>query len=833
MERISGRLHDETRGETLAQIAVRMRADVAELKRKGTLPEGVEVSVRTRSGNSVDLIVTGLLDAKTWREEDGSRRELTPYGRRISDALENVHGAYNEKRDHGGGQDYADQRYFGGVELLTEERQAWEREWRGDRQAKTARARQARATAEAAPLRATVKDGRPVALVVAQRDGGAVVDTVVLETWRRAGELTGSEVDYRLGEAGWKILDYVRRSKSNPVPYWTVEPTTAATKAAAGNAPATPAAPAPEPEQPPAMAEVDTSPAPTTAPDPEPQQPPAEVVEPAVAEAPAAATEEAAASAPRDKLAVTVATFDTERIVQLLGAISRRRSMPTGHEATVGRALIGELRTRLPAAFDAVAEVDPGSKGYLRALVKAASSAPPPPRGTPAKDDRELCEADPRARPIELDGTGLSGTHCPTPVNRRRALIPTRPELGSTTGAEKCMELATWSLPGDFATPPSGLAEGFCIKHAAEKLRDRPLPEVEEPAAEPDAASTQPEQPAEQPAEDGDDAWNWDGLTLHHSTPEGTILFGTSHGDGAYEALQAAGQHWKRGRKGVVEGELFVPRSRGHAPQLAFLAKAEEVLVAAGFKVRGEIDEAPRVAEARADESERAGERVERLDRGAKRASAGAEAAGRRADEIGERFTGAQPIVGSPAVRRGALRDQARMHAADDRRWELDRKAKYLADRAAAAAKAAARKDKPLQIARRIARAETELRKVEQKRKGLAPGPVLDQLDIDAAHAAERITLDRDALAVHVEEGRWRIVPIKEIKPGDAVLSDGWGRVESVGRTRVKIDAGPGMEIYWGIHEIGDHRTAAQLAEARERRAQQKAAAAASDSAPE
>jgi hypothetical protein len=64
------------------------------------------------------------------------------------------------------------------------------------------------------------------------------------------------------------------------------------------------------------------------------------------------------------------------------------------------------------------------------------------------------------------------------------------------------------------------------------------------------------------------------------------------------------------------------------------------------------------------------------------------------------------------------------------------------------------------------------------------------------------------------------------VAKGDAVLTPiGWGIADKVNPKTVEIESEPGMTLKYGYHEIGNHWTAAKLAEVRAR----KAAAAAAD----
>lgn len=75
---------------------------------------------------------------------------------------------------------------------------------------------------------------------------------------------------------------------------------------------------------------------------------------------------------------------------------------------------------------------------------------------------------------IEMNGRGMSGTHCAHVVNRRRPLIEGHPELGRRVVRETCMELARWWRWED--NEPVGM----CARHKRERdnppKRKRPSP---------------------------------------------------------------------------------------------------------------------------------------------------------------------------------------------------------------------------------------------------------------------------------------------------------------------------------------------------------------------
>lgn len=112
-------------------------------------------------------------------------------------------------------------------------------------------------------------------------------------------------------------------------------------------------------------------------------------------------------------------------------------------------------------------------------------------------------------------------------------------------------------------------------------------------------------------------------LTISHSAVDGTLIDGTSRGDGSGEVLRAHGWRWFRsiamwGMRG----------SRDRAPRVRLIDMTADALRAQGFEVEISIDATARQAvEVEADRIERQAERVAALEQKAERRSDRAEQA--------------------------------------------------------------------------------------------------------------------------------------------------------------------------------------------------------------
>jgi hypothetical protein len=286
-------------------------------------------------------------------------------------------------------------------------------------------------------------------------------------------------------------------------------------------------------------------------------------------------------------------------------------------------------------------------------------------------------------------------------------------------------------------------------------------------------------------------------LTIRHNHAEGTLLEGSSRGDGVLELTRQHGFRWFRSL-----GLLGIPFSRDHAARRRNIEAAAAALRSAGFEVAVEIDDRPRPrAEALADQSGRLDDRHERLTTAAARHSAASDAHRNRADQAGERFYMGQPILEGHHSERSALAARARMHAADRlARVEADAAA-YRAEQAGVVGRRAARAATPEATARRILATETELRDLNRRLAALsapqgvelAPAGSLyrEELLARRAVAEERLAHDRAELDRAEAAGRYVTRGPHNVHVGDAVYAwHGWRKVLKVNRTTVGCDSG-------------------------------------------
>jgi hypothetical protein len=328
-------------------------------------------------------------------------------------------------------------------------------------------------------------------------------------------------------------------------------------------------------------------------------------------------------------------------------------------------------------------------------------------------------------------------------------------------------------------------------------------------------------------------------LKITHSAAEGTMLEGTSKGDGAWDAIKAAQQRYEiRGWKYFPSiRAIGVSHSRDHAPKLHLIDATAEVLRAAGFEVEIEIDGKPRaMEEAEADRADRMDDRAAALTAKAERKSGEADGRQAAAEQIAERFAAGQPIIMNHHSTRGALRDRARIESNMRAAVQLDEEAKLAAERAATAERHMEARNNPRRVYRRIRTLEADLRDVQRKlatcrisgRKlkndgagrtlecplcyaevpgvdmlfpehGAATGRYKEQLELNLADLTEKIRYWKEALDAAKAAGVWVPVDPADVKPGHWIKSwAGWNKVIRANKVSITVEDsyGPGRGTF-------------------------------------
>lgn len=204
-------------------------------------------------------------------------------------------------------------------------------------------------------------------------------------------------------------------------------------------------------------------------------------------------------------------------------------------------------------------------------------------------------------------------------------------------------------------------------------------------------------------------------LAITHTAAAGTILAGTSRGDGIADLVKPLRWRWSANLTA-----WYLPRSRDADPQLVVIAATAAALRSAGHAVEVTVDPSSRTtADIEADKVERADRRANRLRLRADRLAADAVVAAERADRAVDRL----PPMGEP-IKVGHHSEMPHRRAIDRAHQAMgasvaaDEVARAADQRAAAAAATTGARYSPSTVANRIARLQAEERRTRRKLDG-------------------------------------------------------------------------------------------------------------------
>ena len=328
-------------------------------------------------------------------------------------------------------------------------------------------------------------------------------------------------------------------------------------------------------------------------------------------------------------------------------------------------------------------------------------------------------------------------------------------------------------------------------------------------------------------------------LRISHSSAEGTLLSGSSRGDGVWEivkTLRWATKTWRYFRSIRAIG---VNNSRDKPPVLGFIDLTQRALEDAGWTVEVEIDGQPRSFRDQEDA------RADRMD---DRAAALHDKADRKIDERDRRYDAAQQIAegiptGQPVLvghhsERGHRRDLKRMDGHLRASVEAGKEALRAEEAAQAADRHMTARENPRRVYRRVQKLEADLHRHQRALDGHvrrflqhdgtpwmideippADGRDREQLELNVAHLQVQIDGWQAALAQAKTDGIWVPVDLADVKPGHWIGSwAGWTEVVMANRKTVTVwdshtrHCGPippdeRFRRHIAIDEITEHRT--------------------------
>ena len=300
-------------------------------------------------------------------------------------------------------------------------------------------------------------------------------------------------------------------------------------------------------------------------------------------------------------------------------------------------------------------------------------------------------------------------------------------------------------------------------------------------------------------------------LVIEHTEAQGTLLVGTSRGDGSAEVVKALGWRWGRSI-----GLWFVPRSRDAAPKRALIERTAERLREAGFEVEVSVDAAT------GDREEQEARRVAQSEQRAQAVSGRAEREESRSEarweagrSLAERIPFGQPILMGHHSQRSAERDRGRIARHMDASLEHAERAAAARQGAASAAAAEAARNSPVTVARRIDRLQAQIRSEERSLmhsvargddpQGLYRLGLEDRLGIARADLAHWEAVR----AAQVESGAATAYGPGTVRPGDLVKIRGrWREVVRSNPKTVTVTSDYSWTDRAPWHEVEDHSAA-------------------------
>lgn len=284
-------------------------------------------------------------------------------------------------------------------------------------------------------------------------------------------------------------------------------------------------------------------------------------------------------------------------------------------------------------------------------------------------------------------------------------------------------------------------------------------------------------------------------LTIIHTPAEGTLIEGTTKGDGSNVVLKANRWRWSRNL-----GSWYVPSSRDRAPKTFQINQTTRDLREAGFEVTVEIDNSARpAAEVEEAIQARAADRAQALAEKADRRAEQAEQAHARADQAHRALPqGGEPIkIGhhSEARHRNAIE---RAHTTMGKAIAADEEANRVAGRAQAASQATDRRHSPVTVANRIEKLEAELRSIQRRIDGVptrghvtatpAAGTRLEHLEHQKAGLTDHIEYWQKVRAKQIASGKASNYGPEDIAAGDQIKVGGlWWTVARVNKKTCSV----------------------------------------------
>ena len=293
-------------------------------------------------------------------------------------------------------------------------------------------------------------------------------------------------------------------------------------------------------------------------------------------------------------------------------------------------------------------------------------------------------------------------------------------------------------------------------------------------------------------------------LTIEHTEAEGTLLHGTSRGDGSAEIVKGLGWRWGRSI-----GLWFVPRSRDAAPKRPLIERSAQQLREAGFEVVVSIDTTTGDrGESEERRAQRAGERAVRLQDKSVREQAKADQRYAASRKIADGIPFGQPILLGHHSQARAERDARKIGSHMDASIEHQERADRAAAAAVTAAAAARYRHNPVTVANRIERLGADIRGMERTlAQSVAAGRPAQALEDRLAIARADLEHWQKVRAEQLATGQATNYSRENVAVGDLVkISGSWHTVARCNAKTVAVDTGYSWTNKAPWHTVQDHR---------------------------
>lgn len=288
-------------------------------------------------------------------------------------------------------------------------------------------------------------------------------------------------------------------------------------------------------------------------------------------------------------------------------------------------------------------------------------------------------------------------------------------------------------------------------------------------------------------------------ITIRHTRAAGTLIEGSTKGDGVYEIVRPHGFHYFPSLQ-----QIGIRRSRDRAAKKWEINAATNALRAAGFEVEIVIDEDDRrtFAEAEQDRYDRAEDRAERLQERACRAANTSQGLRDEAKRRRDAIPFGQPILVGHHSKGRDRRFRDRTHRMEGKAIAEGKRAAYLAGRADSAAHFQQYRRNPGVTLRRIAKLEAQLRRIHKWLDGKSAGGSTRaltpegtaELHREEAETSEELTYWRTVIAQAEADG-FKVWGKADFTKGDFALSHGrWYEVLRVNAKSLTVPGGPDIQ---------------------------------------